>query len=125
MISSAAGRTPLAMMAAEAAPAATTDGRWAPIVAVVPAGTGSSRTVAPTTTPSVPSLPTIRPTRSSPVTPFTVRWPSRRSVPSASTTSSPSTASRVTPYFTHMRPPAPVAIVPPMVAHARLAGSGA
>ena len=42
-----------------------------------------------------------------------------------STTSSASTASRVTPYFTHMSPPAPVAIVPPMLAHARLAGSGA
>ena len=38
-------------------------------------GIGRSRTVAPTTTPSVPSLPTSSPTRSRPVTPLMVRCP--------------------------------------------------
>src|SRR5690606_12620259 len=42
-----------------------------------------------------------------------------------STTVRPSTASRVTPYLTHMRPPAFVAMLPPTVEIARLAGSGA
>ena len=47
---------------------------------------GTSRNVTSTTTPRVPSEPTNRPTRSSPATPLAVRWPSRVSVPSASTT---------------------------------------
>ncbi len=63
--------------------------------------------------------------RSYPVTPFTVRCPVRSSRPSASTTASPSTASRVTPYFAHSRPPAFVAMLPPIDEIARLAGSGA
>ena len=37
----------------------------------------------------------------------------------------PSTASRTTPYFAHSSPPAPVAMLPPTVEIARLAGSGA
>ncbi len=45
--------------------------------------------------------------------------------PSAKTTLSARTASRVTPYFAHRRPPAPVAMLPPTVEIARLAGSGA
>ena len=76
-------------------------------------------------TPSVPSEPITSEVRSSPVTPLTVRWPRRSSRPSASTRSTPSTASRTTPYFAHSRPPAPVAMLPPTVEIARLAGSGA
>ncbi len=76
-------------------------------------------------TPSVPSDPMTSDVRSSPVTPFTVRCPSRSSRPSASTRSTPSTASRTTPYFAHKSPPAPVAMLPPTVEMARLAGSGA
>ena len=59
------------------------------------------------------------------MTPFTVRWPVRSRRPSASTTASPSTASRVTPYFAHSSPPAFVAMLPPIDEIARLAGSGA
>ena len=45
--------------------------------------------------------------------------------PSASTTSSASTESRVTPYFAQRSPPALVATLPPMVEILKLAGSGA
>src|SRR5665647_706071 len=45
--------------------------------------------------------------------------------PSARTTSSPSTESRVTPYFTQRRPPALVARLPPIVEVSKLLGSGA
>ncbi len=58
------------------------------------------------------------------MTPFTVRWPMSTTRPSASTTVSARTASRVTPYFAHRRPPALVAMLPPMVEMALLAGSG-
>ena len=56
---------------------------------------------------------------------LTVRVPVWSRVPSASTTSSPRTASRVTPYLRHRSPPALVAMLPPMVLMAALAGSGA
>ena len=59
------------------------------------------------------------------MTPFTVRCPVRSRRPSASTTARPSTASRVTPYFAQSRPPAFVAMLPPIDEIARLAGSGA
>ena len=59
------------------------------------------------------------------MTPFNERWPVRSRVPSASTTSSASTDSLVTPYFAQCRPPALVAMLPPIVEIATLAGSGA
>jgi hypothetical protein len=46
---------------------------------------------------------------------LTVRRPVRSTSPEASTTSSPSTASVVTPYFTQHRPPALVFRFPPIV----------
>src|SRR5206468_2989120 len=78
-------------------------------------GTGRRRRVAPTMTPRVPSDPTNRPVRSYPVTPLTVRCPVWIRSPSASTTSSARTESRVTPYFAHRSPPALVAMLPPSV----------
>ena len=125
MSSITAGRMRAAVTAADAAAAASTPGNAAATVTTSPGTTGRSRTVASTITPSVPSEPVISAVRSYPVTPFTVRCPVRRSRPSASTTASPSTASRVTPYFAHSRPPAFVAMLPPMDEMARLAGSGA
>lgn len=58
------------------------------------------------------------------MTPLTVRWPTERRVPSARTTLSASTASRVTPYLAHRRPPAFMAMFPPTVEMSLLAGSG-
>jgi hypothetical protein len=112
-------------MAAEAAAAVRTSGKYAPMVATAPVTTGRTRTVASTITPSVPSEPTISAVRSSPVTPLTLRWPRVSSRPSASTTFSPSTASRVTPYLAQSSPPAFVAMLPPTLEMALLAGSGA
>ena len=120
-----AGCTPEAVTAADASAAARTSGKVAAIVHTSPGTRRRSFRVAPTMTPSVPSEPITSEVRSRPVTPFTVRWPRRSSRPSASTRSTPSTASRTTPYFAHSRPPAPVAMLPPTVEMARLAGSGA
>ncbi len=119
------GRSAPVTTSAAAHAASSTFRKTAPRVAGSPAGTGTSRTVAPTMTPRVPSEPTSSAVRSSPVTPFTVRCPVETRRPSASTTSRPSTASRVTPYFTHRSPPAFVAMLPPTVEIAALAGSGA
>ena len=119
-----AGCTPEAVTAADASAAVRTSGKVAAIVHTSPGTRRRSFSVAPTMTPSVPSEPITSDVRSSPVTPFTVRWPRRSSRPSASTRSTPSTASRTTPYFAHSRPPAPVAMLPPTVEIARLAGIG-
>ena len=54
-----------------------------------------------------------------------VRRPVRSNVPSASTAVRASTDSLVTPYFVQCRPPALVAMFPPMLEISWLAGSGA
>ena len=75
-------------------------------------------------TPRVPSEPTISRVRSYPATPLTVRRPVRSTSPEASTTSSPSTESVVTPYFTQHSPPAFVERLPPIVHQSQEDGSG-
>ncbi|CAB5002158.1 unannotated protein [freshwater metagenome] len=112
------------MIPSTALPAENRSGKTATAV-VGGGGSGRSRRRAIVTMPSVPSLPTMRPARSYPATPFTVRRPSRVMRPSASTTSRPSTASRVTPYFTQHSPPAFVLTLPPIEQKSLLAGSGA
>ncbi len=123
--SSRLGPTPSRVTAATASPAARREGKVPTTVTGSTRGRGRSRTVALVTIPSAPSEPTNRPVRSSPATPLTVRRPVMMTLPSASTTSRPSTASRVTPYFTHRRPPALVAMLPPIVEISKLDGSGA
>ena len=80
--------------------------------------------VASVTTPSSPSEPTNRPAKSNPDLFLWVRPPNRTIPPPARTTSKPRTKSRVTPYLRQRGPPALVAMLPPMVQSARLAGSG-
>ena len=110
--------------ASTARPAATTSSKTATAV-IACGGIGRSRKRAMVTIPNVPSLPTMSPARSYPATPLTVRRPRRVTRPSASTTSSPRTASRVTPYFTQHSPPALVLTLPPMEQKSFDAGSGA
>ena len=89
-------------------------------------GGGSSRTVASVTTPSVPSEPHEQPDEVVAGDALArARGRARTARPSASTTSSPSSESRVTPYFTQHSPPALVATLPPIVENSQLAGSGA
>ena len=124
MSSSSDGVMPARLIACTASPAATRVGKFAARVSGG-AGSGRRRRVASATTPSVPSEPTSSDSRSSPATRFTVGPPSSTRSPSASTTVTPSTLSRVAPYLTQHRPPALVAMLPPMVEKSRLAGSGA
>ena len=112
------------MIAAVARPASATWSNTATAV-VAGGGRGRSRSLAMVTIPNVPSDPTTSPARSYPATPLIVRRPSRVTWPSARTTSSPKTASRVTPYLTQHNPPAFVFILPPIEQKSLLAGSGA
>src|SRR5438874_378215 len=114
MSSSRLGRQPAAVIASTADPAAATVWNTATIVSDG-SGAGRSLTVIFVITPSVPSEPTNRPVRSYPATPLAVRRPQVSTSPSASTTSSPSTYSRVTPYLTQHMPPASVDTLPPIV----------
>jgi len=114
----------VAMICSTARPAAPTSSKSATTV-TAGGGSGRRRSRAMVTIPRVPSLPTMSPARSYPATPLTVRRPNRETLPSASTTSRPSTASRVTPYFTQHSPPALVLTLPPIEQKSLLAGSGA
>ena len=109
------GTAVVPMIAVTASPALARVGKTARNVTVSPVGRGTSRTVAPVTTPSVPSDPTNNRVRSYPTTSFRVRPPVRTTSPEANTTSSPATLSAVTPYFTQRSPPALVAMLPPIV----------
>ena len=64
IISSVAGTSPAAMMAETAAPAASSE-RNETIIVLTAGGLRISRIAASVTSASVPSLPTIRPVRSS------------------------------------------------------------
>ena len=118
------GRTRAARTAVVAAAACSTSSKYAAMV-TVSMGLGCRRTVADTITPRVPSEPVNKLVRSRPATPLAVRRPVWINRPSASTTLRPRTESPVTPYLTHRRPPALVAMLPPMVEIEALAGSGA
>jgi len=113
------------MTRATAVPEWGSSAKTARTVAGFPAGRGTSLRVASVTTPRVPSDPTNSRVRSKPTTSLRVWEPVRTTRPSASTTSSPATWSAVTPYFTHRRPPAFVAMFPPILDCRKLAGSGA
>ena len=114
MSSSVHGSTPAADRAETARPAASRVGKNAMRVALG-GGAGRSRRVASVTIASVPWLPTMSGMSPYPATSLTVRPPSRTTDPSAVTTSSPTTESRVTPYFTQHSPPAFVPRLPPIV----------
>ena len=88
-------------------------------------GTGRSRRVTSVMMASVPWLPTNRCVSdvAGDVLDVPAAGPDAR-VPSASTTSSESTDSRVWPYFTQHRPPALVPRLPPIEHISQLAGSG-
>ena len=122
--SSVTGRRPAVVSPATASPAASSDGKNA-ISVERGGGAGSRRSVASVTRASVPCDPTSSGISPYPATSFTFLPPSRSTVPSAITTSRPSTASRVTPYFTQHRPPALVPRLPPIVHISNDAGSGA
>ncbi len=66
-------------------------------------------------TPSVPSLPTNRWTRSYPALFFASGSPKRLTFPLARTTRRDMTQSFIVPYLTHVRPPEPSAMAPPTV----------
>ncbi len=89
MNSSIAGRN-VAVTASTASAAAWTEPNVATIVDAGGCG-GRSRSVTSVMTPRVPSLPTNSLVSDSPATSLTRGPPSRTAVPSASTTSSPST----------------------------------
>lgn len=118
-----AGERPWAAIRATASPAAPVEPKTATRVSDA-AGAGRSATVTSVITPRVPSEPTKSRVRSYPATPLAVRRPVRSTSPEASTTSSPSTYSVVTPYLTQHIPPALVATLPPMVDDSHEPGSG-
>src|SRR6476659_7086003 len=124
MISINEGTSPARIAADTAAPALSVSANAATMVHGAN-GLGRSARVASVMMPRVPSEPTISVGRSYPATPFTVRRPVRNTSPEASTTSRPSTASVVTPYFTQQSPPAFVDRLPPSVHQSYDDGSGA
>ena len=67
----------------------------------------------------VPSLPASNPPRSYPVLSFGIPGRRRRTVPSASTASKPTTCRRIGPWRRTFTPPALVATMPPIVAESR------
>ena len=113
MSSSVTGVSPAAAIPATASPADSSDGKNASSVDRG-AGAGRSRSVASVMTASVPWLPTMRCVSEYPATSLMFLPPVRMTVPSAITTSSDSTDSRVWPYFTQHRPPAFVPRLPPI-----------
>ena len=117
------GTKPSAMNCDTVRAAATSFGKVATAVSGA-GGSGITFNVASTITPSVPSDPTNSEHRSNPATPFAVLRPSRVSVPSGRTTLISRTKSCVTPYRTQHKPPALVAMFPPMVDSFTLPGSG-
>ena len=123
IISSAAGTTPLAMIAETASPALRRDGKSASSVRTA-CGTGMSRTVMRVATPKLPSEPTNTPTRSGPHG-SPPGLPSVTTRPSASTTSRARMWLLVAPYLRQWGPPEFSATLPPMVQAVWLDGSGA
>ena len=123
MNSIAAGTTPSAMMAATHSPAAGTVSNDAIRVRV----TGALRrifTTTSTTTPSSPSEPVTRPSRSSP--PWQPDLPPSVTIsPPGTTMVTPSRLLVVRPYFRQCSPPLFSATLPPMVQATWLDGSGA
>ena len=84
------------MVSVTAATAAPMSGK-AQTPALIASGWPCSRSVSSVISPSVPSLPTISPVRSKPAADLRARVPVRITRPSASTTSSASTLSRIVP----------------------------
>ena len=91
-------------------------------------GTASGRGMifshASVTTPSVPSLPTMRWTRSNPALFLASGSPKFATLPLGRTTRRATTQSFTVPYFTQRSPPEPSATAPPTVQSELLAGSG-
>ena len=120
--SRAAGSSPPPRMATTVSTAASTVGNDAS-TALINVGTGTSFNVASVITPSVPSLPTNRCSKSYPDDCLTERDPTSISRPSANATCILNTLSLLAPYFTVRMPAALFASIPPTVAFAP--GSGA
>ena len=116
------GDRPAAAIPATASPADSSVGKNASNVDRAEAR--ARRSVASVMMASVPWLPTIRCVSEYPATSLTFLPPVRMTVPSAITTSSDRTDSRVWPYFTQHRPPAFVPRFPPIEQVSKLAGSG-
>ncbi len=124
MISIAAGRIPAATIRETASPAASTVVKAASCVTTT-SGWRTTRSVISTAMPSVPSEPTITPSRSGP-SPASIAFPpSVSSSPSGRTTRAPVTWFTVNPFFRQCAPPEFSARLPPIVQTCWLDGSGA
>ena len=117
------GDSPAVAIPATASPAPSSVGKKASIVDRG-GGAGRSLRVASVMIASVPWLPTKRWVSEYPATSLTFLPPVRMTVPSAITTSSDSTDSRVWPYLTQHSPPALVPRFPPIEHISNDAGSG-
>ena len=124
MISIADGRIPAATIRETASPAASTEVKAASCVTTA-SGCRTIRRVTSTAIPSVPSEPTITPSRSGPSSPSIAVPPSSSSSPSGSTTFAPVTWLTVKPCLRQWAPPEFSATLPPIVQTCWLDGSGA
>jgi hypothetical protein len=123
MNSMATGRRPARMIALTHSPAVSLRSK-AIITGRAPSGRGRMRKVASVTTPSCPSDPQTTARRSSPSA-SPVSCPSSTTVPSISTMVTPRRLLVVTPYFRQCAPPEFMAMLPAMAQASCEEGSGA